>query len=68
MDAIRTATGNAADLLGASGDVGSIQAGRFADIIAVDGDPAANVRVLESVGFVMKGGTVVKTGGVAVGR
>lgn len=62
MDAIRTATGNAADLLG-SAEVGTLQAGRYADIIAVDGDPLADVKVLENVGFVMKGGAVVKSGG-----
>ncbi len=65
MDAIKAATGNAADLLG-SGDVGTLQAGRYADLIAVDGDPLADVRVLETVGFVMKGGTVVKAGGKPV--
>jgi imidazolonepropionase-like amidohydrolase len=59
-DAIRSATSNAADLLGRSRDVGSIQAGRLADIIAVKGDPLADVRALEHVGFVMKGGVVIK--------
>ncbi len=62
MDAIRAATGNAAELLG-SADVGTVQAGRFADLIAVDGDPLADVRTLETVGFVMKGGAVVKANG-----
>ena len=58
--AIQSATSNAADLLGRSRDVGSIQAGKLADIIAVKGDPLTDVRVLELVGFVMKGGEVVK--------
>jgi imidazolonepropionase-like amidohydrolase len=40
--------------------VGTIEAGKFADIIAVSADPLHDVRVLENVGFVMKGGTVVK--------
>jgi imidazolonepropionase-like amidohydrolase len=58
--AIRAATTSAADLIGRSKDVGSIETGKFADLIAVTGDPLQNVRVLESVGFVMKGGTVYK--------
>ena len=59
MQAIQAATVNAADLLGWSNRVGSIEAGRFADIIAVSGDPIADVTTLERVGFVMKGGQVV---------
>jgi imidazolonepropionase-like amidohydrolase len=60
MAAIEAATGNAADLLGASADVGRVAPGRYADLIAVDGDPLADIRVLERVGFVMKGGVIVK--------
>jgi imidazolonepropionase-like amidohydrolase len=60
MQAIQSATTSAADLLGWSDRVGSIQAGRFADIIAVDGDPLADITQLERVRFVMKGGTVQK--------
>jgi len=60
MEAILTATRNAADLIGDSADIGSIQPGRYADIIAVSADPLADVRVLEHVDFVMKGGAVVK--------
>ena len=60
MQAIQTATVNAADLLGWSDRVGSVQPGRFADIIAVSGDPLADVRELERVAFVMKGGVVYK--------
>jgi imidazolonepropionase-like amidohydrolase len=64
MDAILTATRNAADLIGDSADIGSIQPGRYADLIAVTADPLADVRALESVDFVMKGGAVVvPTGG-----
>lgn len=59
MQAIQSATTNAADLLGWSDRVGSIEAGRFADIIAVSGDPTADVTTLERVSFVMKGGRVV---------
>ena len=58
--AIRAATSNAADLIGRAKDVGSIEAGKYADIIAVEGDPLQDVRVLENVGFVMKGGVVYK--------
>lgn len=58
--AVRAATSNAAELLARTNDVGSIAPGRFADIIAVSGDPLADVTVLEKVGFVMKGGTVYK--------
>lgn len=60
LDAIRTATVNDADLLGWSDKVGTIEAGKFADIIAVDGDPLTDVTTLERVKFVMKGGEVVK--------
>ena len=58
--AIRTATQNSADLIGRSKDVGTVEAGKYADIIAVEGDPLADVAVLQSVGFVMKGGVVYK--------
>ena len=58
--AIRAATSNAADLIGRAKDVGSIEAGKYADIIAVSADPLQDVRALENVGFVMKGGAVYK--------
>jgi imidazolonepropionase-like amidohydrolase len=58
--AIRTATQNAADLIGRSKDVGTIEPGKYADIIAVEGDPLYDVKLLQYVGFVMKGGTVYK--------
>ncbi len=59
MDAVLSATVNAADLIG-SDKIGSIQPGRFADIIAVAGDPLKDVTELERVRFVMKGGVVYK--------
>jgi imidazolonepropionase-like amidohydrolase len=65
MDAIIAATGNAADLLGATEQVGSIRAGRFADIIAVSGDPLQDITRLEQVSFVMKGGIVYRRDGKA---
>src|SRR5881227_2460712 len=58
--AIHVATTNAADLIGRSKDVGSIEAGKYADIIAVAADPLQDIRALENVGFVMKGGVVYK--------
>ncbi|HVO62530.1 MAG TPA: amidohydrolase family protein, partial [Terriglobales bacterium] len=58
--AIRTATQNSADLLGRSNDVGTIEVGKYADIIAVQGDPLQDVTLLQNVGFVMKGGRVYK--------
>jgi imidazolonepropionase-like amidohydrolase len=60
LQAIRTATINDADLLGWSDKVGTLEAGKWADIIAVDGDPLQDVTVLQHVKFVMKGGAVVK--------
>jgi imidazolonepropionase-like amidohydrolase len=60
IDAIQAATINAADLLGWSGKVGALETGHYADIIAVIGDPLADVKILESVKFVMKGGEVIR--------
>ena len=59
-DAIQAATIKAADLIGWSDKVGSIEPGHFADVIAVSGDPTSDVKLLENVQFVMKGGVVVK--------
>jgi imidazolonepropionase-like amidohydrolase len=58
--AIRAATSDAAELLGRAEQVGRVATGLYADLIAVDGDPLADVTALESVDFVMKGGVVVK--------
>ena len=60
LQAIQAATINAADLLGWSGKIGTLDAGAWADIVAVDGDPLKDVTALEHVKFVMKGGEVVK--------
>jgi imidazolonepropionase-like amidohydrolase len=58
--AIRAATSSAADLIARAQDVGTIEPGKYADIIAVTADPLQDVRALEHVDFVMKGGTVYK--------
>jgi imidazolonepropionase-like amidohydrolase len=63
MDAVLAATRNAADLLGRSGQVGSIQAGRYADIVAISADPSAQPEALRHVNFVMKGGVVYRADG-----
>jgi imidazolonepropionase-like amidohydrolase len=68
MDAIIAATGSAADLIGDTADIGSVAPGRYADIVAVDGDPLADITILEHVRFVMKGGVVYKKGGAIVPR
>jgi imidazolonepropionase-like amidohydrolase len=60
MQAIRAATLNAADLLGLAGEIGSIEVGKKADIIAVGENPLKNIRSLENVRFVMKDGSIVK--------
>lgn len=58
--AIVAATVNAAELLGLSAEIGTLEAGKAADLVAVAGDPLKDVGVLKSIGFVMKGGVVVK--------
>jgi imidazolonepropionase-like amidohydrolase len=59
-DAIRSATIGAADLIGIADEAGSIEVSKWADLIAVEGNPLENISVLEDVRFVMKGGTVYK--------
>jgi imidazolonepropionase-like amidohydrolase len=60
MDAIQASTINAADLLGWSDKVGELEKGHYADLIAVEGNPLTDVKILESVKFVMKGGIVAR--------
>jgi imidazolonepropionase-like amidohydrolase len=59
--AVRSATTSAAELLGMQNDVGSIAAGKYADIVAVKGDPLADVGILQKIDFVMKGGEIYKS-------
>jgi len=56
LEAIRAATFNGAQALGQEADVGQIAVGRYADLVAVDGDPLANIRLLEKPAAVVKGG------------
>lgn len=60
MQAIQSATIRAAELLGKGNEIGSIAPGRFADLVAVSGDPMADVRVLETVAHVLKQGALIK--------
>jgi imidazolonepropionase-like amidohydrolase len=68
MQAIQAGTRTAAALLGLEGRAGTVAAGAFADLVAVRGDPLANISVLERVDFVMKGGVVFKQDGSVLGR
>jgi imidazolonepropionase-like amidohydrolase len=63
MEAIEAATANAADLIGDAADIGSVQPGRYADIVAVAGDPLADITELQRMRFVMKGGIVYRRDG-----
>jgi imidazolonepropionase-like amidohydrolase len=60
LGAIQAATVNAATMIGTSKDTGTVEPGKFADIIAVSGDPLKDITVMEHVTFVMKGGEVIK--------
>ena len=60
LDAIKSATIWAAELLEDQGNIGCLEKGRFADVIAVRGNPIKNIEILESVEFVMKGGKIIK--------
>ena len=58
--ALRSATSSAADLLGLSKTIGTLESGKNADVVAVPGDPLADIKAMEKVSFVMKGGEVVR--------
>jgi imidazolonepropionase-like amidohydrolase len=68
IDAIIAATGSAANLIGDTADIGSVRQGRYADLVAVDGDPLADIALLQRVQFVMKGGVVYKQAGQIIPR
>jgi len=59
--ALKSATVNAAELLGMQNDVGSIAPGKYADLVAVKGDPLTDISVLQKIDFVMKGGEIYKS-------
>jgi imidazolonepropionase-like amidohydrolase len=61
IQAVRAATSGAAELLGMQNDVGSIATGKYADLVAVKGDPLADISLLQKIDFVMKGGEVHKS-------
>jgi imidazolonepropionase-like amidohydrolase len=60
LEALQAATVNGAELLGMSQQIGAIEPGKYADIIAVNGDPLRDIAVMDQVVFVMKGGEVIK--------
>jgi imidazolonepropionase-like amidohydrolase len=65
LKALQTATINAADLMGLTSKAGTLEPGKWADIIAVEKNPLDDVRVLQDVKFVMKAGVVYKENGIA---
>jgi imidazolonepropionase-like amidohydrolase len=60
LDVIRAVTINAAEMLGWSDRIGTVEAGKFADLVAVSGDPVGDIGELERVRFVMKGGQIIR--------
>ena len=60
LDVIRAITTNAAEMLGWQDRVGAIESGKFADLVAVAGDPVTDIAELERVRFVVKGGEVIR--------
>jgi imidazolonepropionase-like amidohydrolase len=68
IEAILSATRGGADLLDQSASIGSVQPGRFADIVAVKGDPLADIKLLQNINFVMKAGKVYKQEGKPAGE
>jgi imidazolonepropionase-like amidohydrolase len=60
LEALRTATVNSAQMIGMEKDAGTLEPGKYADVIAVSADPLKDIRALRTIGMVMKGGTVVR--------
>jgi imidazolonepropionase-like amidohydrolase len=63
MQAVQSATSTAAEMLGMQNDVGGVSPGKYADLVAVKGDPLADISLLQKIDFVMKGGEVYKAPG-----
>jgi len=63
MECIIAATSSAADLIGDTENIGSIRPGRYADVVAVSGDPLQDIKELQKIQFVMKGGVVYRRDG-----
>ena len=68
LQALRSGTIETAKLLGADQDIGSIEVGKYADILAVPRDPTADIKALRQIQFVMKGGKVYRNEMVTAGR
>ncbi len=66
IEALKTATGNAADLLGIAQKLGTLEKGKLADVIAMPGDPTADITATERVSFVMKEGRIIRNGPASV--
>ena len=62
IDALKTATGNAADLFGIAQRTGTLEKGKFADVVAMPGDPTSDITATERVSFVMKEGKIIRNG------
>src|SRR5213594_3058631 len=62
IDALKSATGNDADLFGITQNLGTLEKGKFADVIAIPGDPTADITATERVSFVMKEGKIIRNG------
>jgi imidazolonepropionase-like amidohydrolase len=62
IDALKSATANDADLLGIAQKVGTLEKGKLADVIAIPGDPTADITATERVSFVMKEGRIIRQG------
>jgi imidazolonepropionase-like amidohydrolase len=62
IDALKAATGSAADLFGIAQKIGTLEKGKLADVIAIPGDPTSDITATERVSFVMKEGKIIRNG------
>lgn len=62
IDALRSATANTAELFGVQAKLGTLEKGKLADIVAMPGDPTADITATERVSFVMKDGNIIRNG------